>query len=245
VRPCLFGIAKGYGFDALLAEKLRASLSGHEAVAERIIAFSSSTLENAKGGMIAGIGVLLLLWTVISLLSNIEGALNEIWGVHRGRPLLRKMSDYLSIVLICPVLIIVSGSATVYVASQVTGLSHSLPFGDVLNFLIAFALKALPFIATCGVFIFLYVFMPNTKVRWGSAIIAGLVAGCLYNSLQEVYVHTQIGVARNNAIYGSFAALPLFLVWLQLSWMIALFGAELSFAIRTSTSTSSTPATMA
>ena len=232
VVALLFGIAKGYGFEMVLQSKLRDSLAGHEEVADRIIAFSSTMLDNAKGGMIAGVGVLVLLWTVIRLLSNIEGALNEIWGVQQGRPILRKVSDYLSIVLICPFLIIASGSATVLVASQITGISNALPFSETLNTLIGLGLKVLPVIATWAVFCFLYAFMPNTKVRFGSALVAGIVAGTLYHGLQEAYVFTQIGVARYNAIYGSFAALPLFLIWLQISWMIALFGAEVSFAIQ-------------
>ncbi len=232
VAALLFGIAKGYGFEAILKLKLRESLIGHEEVADKIIAFSSTMLDSAKGGMIAGVGVLLLLWTVIRLLSNIEGALNEIWGVQQGRPILRKVSDYLSIVMVCPFLIIASGSATVYVASQITGVSNALPFSETLNHLISFGLKALPVVAIWSVFTFLYGFMPNTKVRFLSALLAGIVAGTLYHCFQEIYVFTQIGVARYNAIYGSFAALPLFLIWLQISWMIALFGAEVSFAIQ-------------
>ena len=232
VVALLFGIAKGYGFDAILKSKLRDSLVGHEEVADRIIAFSSTMLDSAKGGMIAGVGVLILLWTVIRLLSSIEGALNDIWGVQQGRPMLRKVSDYLSIILICPFLLIASGSATVFVASQITGVSSTLPFSETINCMISFGLKALPVIAIWAVFTFLYGFMPNTKVRFLSALTAGIVAGSMYHGLQEVYVFTQIGVARYNAIYGSFAALPLFLVWLQISWMIALFGAEVSFAIQ-------------
>lgn len=232
VAALLFGIAKGYGFESVLKEKLRDSLIGHEEVADKIIAFSSTMLDNAKGGMIAGVGVLILLWTVVRLLSNIEGAFNEIWGVQRGRPILRKVSDYLSIVMICPFLIIASGSATVFVASQLSGVSGALPFSETINFALGLALKGLPLIASWAVFAFLYGFMPNTKVKLASALLAGVVAGSLYHGLQEIYVFTQIGVARYNAIYGSFAALPLFLVWLQISWMIALFGAELSFAIQ-------------
>jgi len=230
VAALLFGIAKGYGFEQVLQEKLRVSLIGHEEVADKIIAFSSSMLENAKGGMIAGAGVLVLLWTVVRLLSNIEGSLNEIWGVQEGRPILRKLSDYLSMVLICPFLIIVSGSATVFVASQLTGVSHALPFSETLNTLIGLGLKVLPLVAIWCVFTFLYGFMPNTKVRFLSALIGGIIAGTLYHLLQEAYVFSQIGVAKYNAIYGSFAALPLFLIWLQLSWIIVLLGAEISFA---------------
>ncbi len=230
IAALLFGIAKGYGFDQVLQEKLRASLIGHEEIADKIIAFSSSMLDNTKGGMIAGAGVLVLLWTVVRLLGHIEGSLNEIWGVQEGRPLLRKLSDYLSMVLICPFLIIVSGSATVFVASQLTGLSHALPFSETINTFIGLGLKVLPIAALWAVFTFLYGFMPNTKVRFASALIGGIIAGTLYHLLQEVYVYSQIGVARYNAIYGSFAALPLFLIWLQLSWTIVLLGAEISFA---------------
>lgn len=232
VAALLFGIAKGYGFEQGLQERLRESLVGHEEVAERIIAFSSSMLENVKGGMIAGVGVAILLWTVIRLLGNIERSLNEIWGVQSDRPLMRKLSDYLSMVMICPFLIIISGSATVFAASHLAGLANILPFSETINTLIQLAVRVLPLVITWLVFTFIYVFMPNTKVRMKSALAGGVAAGTLYHVLQASYIVFQVGVSRYNAIYGSFAALPLFLIWLQVSWLIVLLGAEISFAFQ-------------
>ncbi len=199
-------------------------------IAEKVIAFSKSMLENAKGGVIAGIGVALLFWAIIKMLSNIENAFNAIWGVKTPRSWARKFSDYLSIMLICPVLLVVSGSATVMISGQIQAIVQRIsllgPVAPVINM----GLKILPYAALWITFTFIFIFMPNTKVRFKSALIAGIIGGTIFQLVQWGYLAFQIGVTKYNAIYGSFAALPLFLVWLQLSWLVVLFGAEISFA---------------
>ncbi len=196
----------------------------------RILEFSRNMLENTRGGIIAGIGVALLFWAVIKVLGQIETSFNDIWGVKKGRSLPRKFTDYLSIMLICPVLLIASSSVTVMITSQITLLVNKLLFLGPVGSLILFSLKILPYAVLWVVFTFLYVFLPNTKVQFKSGLIAGILAGTLYQLVQWAYITFQVGASKFGAIYGSFAALPLFLVWLQISWLVVLLGAEIAFA---------------
>lgn len=232
IAALMFGIAKGYGYENILHDKLRANLEGHEEVANRIISFSGAMIENTRGGVVAGFGVILLMWTALKLLNSIESSLNDIWGVKKGRPILRKLSDYLAILLICPFLIVMSGSTLVYLSSTLSGIAHRLPFTETINTVIYFMGSLMPAAIIWLVFTFIYMLMPNTKVYFKSAFLAGFVAGSIYLLVQSTYIITQIFVAKYNGVYGSFAALPLFLIWLQLSWTIVLYGAELSFAIQ-------------
>jgi membrane protein len=225
-----FAVAKGFGMEKILAEQLLAKLEGQEEIAERIIGFARSMLENTKGGAIAGVGIVVLIWTVVKVLGNIEAAFNDIWGVTTARKMGRKLADYLSVMMLCPILLITASSVTVLVTTRVTAMLERLSFLGYLANVIVWSLKVLPYGVIWVVFTFIYAFMPNTKVQFKSALWAGILAGTIYQLTQLAYITFQIGVANYGAIYGSFAALPLFLVWLQLSWLILLLGAEFSFA---------------
>jgi membrane protein len=225
-----FGIAKGFGLDKLLREKLLENMQGQQEVFNRIMTFAETMLDNTKGGLVAGVGVALLLWSVIQVLGNIESSFNDIWGIKKQRSLGRKFTDYLSLMLIAPVLYIVATSATVFVASQVVAITQKLAFlGAVVPFIL-FGVKIVTFLLFGGLLTYLYIAMPNGKIRFKSALLGGIVAGVLYQIVQWVYIRFQIGVSNAGAIYGSFAALPLFLIWLQTSWRIVLYGAELAFS---------------
>ena len=225
-----FGIAKGFGFEKLLQRLLLERLQGQEEVLKQIIAFSNSLLENTKGGLIAGIGVAVLFWTVIGVLGNIEASFNDIWGVKKPRTLMRKLSDYLAIMLICPVLLIVSSSVTIFIKAEVNVIVEKIALLGAVSPFIFLALKLLPFVVIWAVFTFIYIFMPNTKVEFKAGLLAGIVAGTIYQLTQWAYITFQLGVSSYGAVYGSFAALPFFLVWLQTSWLIVLVGAEIAFA---------------
>lgn len=229
VAAVAFAIAKGFGFQKLLEQQLMENFAGHEDVLAQVIEFSRRLLENTQGGLLAGVGIIVLLWSVIKVLDNIELSFNHIWGVGQSRSFGRKFSDYLSIMLIAPILLITSSSATVMVVTQISHITGMLGLG-ILNPLIALLMRLTPYCLIWLLFAFVYVFVPNTKVSLASGLIAGFTAGSIFEAVQGFYIHFQVGVAQYNAIYGSFAALPLFLVWLQLSWLIVLFGAELSYA---------------
>lgn len=225
-----FGIAKGFGMDKMLQEKLLESAETQQEVMTRVIEFSQAMLNNTRGGVIAGIGIVILLWTVIKVLANIERSFNDIWGVRKERDLGRKLADYLSLMFICPIVVILSSSLTVFLASQVTMLLEHFSFLGVFAPVILKALSILPYAILWILLTYLYMFMPNAHIRFTSALIGGVVAGTLYQLVQWGYVHFQIGASKSGAVYGSFAALPLFLMWLQTSWLVILYGAELAFA---------------
>ena len=230
VVAMVFGIAKGFGFERVFENHLLRNMRGHEEEVMLVIDFARALLENAKGGVIAGIGIVMLLWTVVKLLSHIEDSFNDIWGVKRHRSLGRRISDFLSLFIICPILFVTSSATTVLIASHVQIAAEKIAILESFDPAIVTALKLLPFCVIWSLLTFIYLFMPNTKVRFLSGLLGGVVAGTMYQLFQWGYINFQIGVSRMNAVYGSFAALPLFLIWLQMSWLIVLFGAEICFA---------------
>ncbi|VAV83418.1 Ribonuclease BN [hydrothermal vent metagenome] len=225
-----FGVAKGFGMEQLLEAQLLEKFVGQEEVITRVVGFARTLLENTRGGVVAGVGVGVLLYSVIKVMGNIERTFNEIWEIKKGRPLRRKITDYFSIILIAPILIVVSGSITIFITSQAVTLTEQVAWIGAFSSVIFFVLKMVPYLLIWLLFTFVYIFVPNTKVTFKSALMAGIFAGTSYQLLQWVYITFQVGIAQYNAIYGSFAALPLFLIWLQLSWLVLLLGAEFSFA---------------
>ena len=230
VLAMAFGISKGFGLEKALEKQLLTTFQGQEEVIVRVTNFANSLLETTRGGVIAGVGVLLLFWTIVRVLGHIENSFNYIWGINKQRSFIRRISDYLSAMVICPLLLIMSSATTVLIKTQVAFVVQKVSLIGAISPAIFMALRLLPYCVVWVLFTFIYMFIPNTKVSFRSGIFAGVLAGTLYQLFQWVYLWSQIGVSKYNAIYGSFAALPLFLIWLQISWLIVLFGAELSFA---------------
>jgi membrane protein len=230
VAAMIFGISKGFGFERKLETQIREQLGGREEfqeVIDYIINFANSMLENIHGGFIAGVGLIVLFWSVMKVLGNIENSFNAIWRIQKPRPFIRKFSDYLSMMLIAPVLFVLSSTVTVFLSNTVTGNQTFMQYvGPVINFLAGL----IPYFLVFMLFTLLYVIMPNTKVLFKNALYAGIIAGAIFQVTQWVYIYFQVGVSKYGAIYGTFMALPLFLIWLQLSWLIVLLGAEISFA---------------
>lgn len=223
VVALVFAIAKGFGFRETLEEQLHQRLVGHEEVVQWVQDFALSYLDNTKGGMIAGVGVVILLFSVIKILSDIESSFNDIWGVKVARSMVRKFSDYISFMLVSTVLLVLSSSFMVFITSSI----EVFDLGQIATPIITWAS---PYILIWVVFTLMFMLMPNTKVQFTSALFGGIIAGSLFLVLQFAYITFQIGMSKYNAIYGSFAALPLFLIWMNSSWLIVLLGAELSYA---------------
>ncbi|MEI9476065.1 MAG: YihY/virulence factor BrkB family protein [Deltaproteobacteria bacterium] len=233
VLAMMFGVAKGFGLEKLIQDQIiqMAQRANWQAgIADKILDFSHSLLMNAKGGLIAGVGVILVFWTVISIMGHIEESFNDIWEIRKARTLKRKFSDYLSIMILAPFLQIISSSVAVLVASNLKVIVKKIAVLGIFAPVITFLLQLLPYLSIWALLVLLYLIMPNTKVPFKSAILAGIVTGTIFQVVQWIYIKFQIGVSGYGTIYGSFAALPLFLVWLQLSWMIVLFGAEIAAA---------------
>jgi len=231
ILAVLFAIAKGFGLENALEAEISNHFLEQPEIKQKLVQFAYSLLQNVKAGFIAGIGTVLLLWSVVSLLNSLESALNAVWKVKEGRPIGRKISDYLSFCFVAPLFLIVSSGINVYLILQVKETAQNYAIVGAVSPFIIFVLKLFPFFLTWILFIFIYAFMPNTKVFLRHAVIAGIIAGTLFQIWQGIYIHFQIGASNYGAIYGSFAAIPLFLIWLQASWLILLFGAEIAAKI--------------
>ena len=228
-----FGIAKGFSLEKLIEKQIyqMAQQSNLQMeIANRLLGFSQSLLEHAKGGVIAGIGVVMIFWTVISILGRIEDSFNVVWQVKRPRSLTKKFTDYLTMMVFTPIFFVLSSSVTILVAGNVTVVVHRIALLRPFSAFILFVLNLLPYFSIWILFVLLYLVMPNTRVPLRSAVAGGIVAGTIFQVVQWAYIRFQIGASYYGAIYGSFAALPLFLVWAQLSWMIVLFGVEFAYA---------------
>ncbi|OPY65730.1 MAG: ribonuclease BN/unknown domain fusion protein [Syntrophorhabdus sp. PtaU1.Bin050] len=228
-----FGIAKGFGLQELIEKRvleMAEQANWPEEIVLRILTFSDSMLTNAKGGIIAGAGFALLCWTVVNILGRVEESFNHIWGIRKPRTLVRKFSDYIAIVVFSPVLLIISSSVAVIVTSKMGAILHDIKFLGILGPAVVFALRLLPYISVSIMLTLNYIVIPNTRVPLRSAVAAGIITGIIYQLIQVIYIKFQIGVAHYGAIYGSFAVLPLFVAWVQVSWMIVLLGAEISVA---------------
>ena len=225
-----FGIAKGFGFEQRLQEQLLREFSAQQEVMTRIFGFARTLLETTKGGLIAGIGLVMLFWSVVKVLHNIEESFNVIWKVRRARTLARKFADYLAIMFTTPVLMLVSGSLTVFITTHVSQAAENMAVLNMLSPVIGLLLKLVTYALIWIMFSMLYFIMPNCRVSLSGGLLAGLLAGSLFQVVQWAYINFQVLIAKYNAIYGGFAALPLFLIWLHLSWLIVLMGAEFASA---------------
>ncbi len=232
VIAMLFGIAKGFGFETMLEQRLLEQAPDQDAMVLQLISFAQNLLESTKGGVVAGIGIIVLFWTIINVIGNIEESFNYIWKIGKGRSISRKFSDYLSLMLLAPVLLIASGSITVFLDTKIAWLISVIELPEFGIWLVVNALSLSPLALMIALFTFTFIFMPNHKINYKAGIIAGIVTGIMYYLLQGAYLSLQIGVSKYNAIYGSFAALPLFVVWLQMGWMIVLFGCEMAFFLQ-------------
>ena len=225
ILAVVFAIARGFGYNKYIEVWFRDALHSQPQAADAIIGFVNSYLVHTKGGIFLGIGLLFMFYTVLMLVSNVEDAFNEIWQVTKPRSLFRTFTDYLAMFFCFPIIIVLTSGISIFLATVADSMTDYLMLGPVLRFLI----DMFPYVLMSGLFIALYVFMPNTYVKVRHVVVPGILAGIAMQALQIFYIHSQIFLSGYNAIYGSFAALPLFMLWVQISWTICLFGAELCY----------------
>ena len=225
VVAVIFAIARGFGYNKYIEIWFRDALSSQPQAAEAIIGFVNSYLIHTKSGIFLGIGLIFMFYTVLMLMNNVEETFNHVWQVSNSRPIIRSFTNYLAVFLLFPIILIIAIGLSFYLTAFAAEMSHFEYLGHVVRYL----LDLIPYILMSLLFIGLYIYMPNTRVKPSCAIIPGILAGVGMQILQIVYIHSQIWVTGYNAIYGSFAALPLFMLWIQMSWTICLFGAQLTY----------------
>ncbi|WP_305045713.1 YihY/virulence factor BrkB family protein [Geoalkalibacter sp.] len=223
----MFALLKGFGVQNQLEPIILDNLAmGSEAVVAEILLY----IENTNVGRLGVVGLLTLFVTVLAMLSNIEKSFNAVWGVEETRSLYRRFADYFSVVMIGPVFIFAAISMTSTLQSN--AVVHALKEKALVGDLMLFLFKILPFVGMWIAFTALYMFMPNARVSKRAALIGGIFGGTLWQLAQWGYVHFQVGVSKYNAIYGTMAALPIFMMWIYLSWVIVLLGLELTYAVQ-------------
>ena len=222
----MFAVLKAFGVHNLIEPSLAQALEplgeqGAE-ITRRILEFVS----NLRVGVLGAVGVAALFYTVVSLISKIEDSFNAIWQVRRSRTWGKKCSDYLSVVLVGPVLVFTA--LTVIASAQSHTVVQYMMANELLGPLIVVAAQLMPFAFLCIAFTFLYVFVPNTSVRFGSALLGGVVAAVLWQLAGVGFTAFVAGSARYAAIYSSFAILVFFFIWVYASWLLILIGAEVA-----------------
>ena len=221
----VFAIARGFGYNKYIEVWFREVLASQPQVADAIISFVNSYLIHTKSGIFLGVGLIFMLYTVLMLVNNVEETFNQIWQVNNSRPILRSFANYLAMFFLFPIIIVISTGLSIFMETVADKMDDFVILEPIVHKLFSF----FPFMLMSLLFIFLYVYMPNTKVRFSCAVIPGILAGIAMHLLQIAYIHSQIWVTGYNAIYGSFAALPLFMLWVQISWAICFFGAQLTY----------------
>ena len=227
-----FGIAKGFGLQDELRAQIIMQFHNQEQVMAWILDFANNMLEEASGGWIAGVGVALLFYTVGQLLNYVETTINSIWRVDETRVWYRKMTDYLAIIIMVPVIFIASSSVTVLANTKLNDLLGQSEMLEVFKPVVSFLVQLIPFILLCILATAAFLVMPNTRVKIRPAIIAGLITGIALQVLQILYVQSQLGITKLGTLYGSFAAVPLLMIWVQVTWVALLMGAQLSYYIQ-------------
>lgn len=224
----LVAIGRGFGLQDLLQDQLYQFFPAQSRSISTALTFVDSYLKTSTQGIFVGVGIVVLLWTVISLLSSIEDTFNSIWGVKHSRTLYQKITDYIAICLMIPVLMICSSGVSIFMSGMVQ--EHlDLPF---FTPLVNTLLELAPLVLVWLAFTLSYYLIPNTKITFKYAAIAGFMAALAFQILQLLFVNGQIYVSKYNAIYGSFAFLPLMLIWLQLSWLVLLTGCMIAYSMQ-------------
>ena len=230
ILAMVFGIAKGFGFEQTLELLLQEKIASRDMVAQEgldwVISKAKLLLESTRGSLIAGVGLVVLMWAATRVLRHIEAALNDIWEIKNSRPWIRNFTDLLSIMVVAPILFILAQSTTVFITAIIQDLSKGMELLGLLFLL----MKLVPFGLIWLLFTMIYVVVPNTKVNFKSALVAGVIVGTIFQLSQWIFFKSQMGISKYNAIYGSFAFLPLLLIWIQTAWLILLLGAEIAFA---------------
>lgn len=225
----LVGIAKGFGVQDAISNFLVETLPSHSMEIQTSLGFVENYLSQVKGGLFFGIGLVFLLYTVFNLLSTIENAFNRIWETTKGRTFKDKVTSYFTMVFLLPVLMVLSSGITLAMTTiKNTFMKDFFLLGSMTTFLI----NLVPFVLTVFSFVAIFMALPNVKVRFVPALISGALAGIAFQGFQMLYIGGMLWISRYNAIYGGFAAFPLLLLWMQLTWIITLFCAKLCYAIQ-------------
>ncbi len=224
-----FAVSKGIGANETLIIKINEWLVDLPIDIQKTINEIINTVQKVDYGKMGATGFLVMGFTTIKLLGKIEHSLNDIWGVKQHRTMMRKFSDYISISVMIPILILASASLTVTLSSESIMSKIDSLLGPA-SVVVEKAMSLSGVLTIIFAFFLLYIWLPNTKVRVFAAFVGGVVGGLTWKLMLLIFIESQSHLTGANPVYGTFAALPLFLVWLYSSWVVVLFGAEVAFS---------------
>lgn len=229
ILALVLAIAKGFGFEQVIENRLyEITFLNQTNIVPVIMEFVERYLETAQGGVFLGIGILVLLWSVYSFFRNIELSFNKIWDVHKSRSYLRQFTSYITILLMIPILIVVSSGLSIFLNAAMSDSAIFITMAPLKEFFI----KVLPFLLCWIIFSWMYMVIPNTRVGFWASVIPGIIMGTFFQVLQMLSIYIVVFLSRTSIVYGTFAAIPLLLMWLQWSCILTLLGAEMSYAIQ-------------
>ena len=229
ILAMVVAVAKGFGVADVIERQLNASFLGETNMVPTIMAMVQRYLDTAQGGVFIGVGILILLWAVYSFFQSVESSFNRIWNVKRSRSILRQFTTYIAIVVLIPVLIVCSAGINIFVHSTIENTFH---VESLHHFFHTSGVKFLQFVIVWVLFTWMYIAIPNTKVRLTSALIPGIIMGTLFQLLQMLSVYLIAMLSRTSIVYGAFATIPILMTWLQYTSLLILIGAEMSYAIQ-------------
>jgi membrane protein len=224
----IYAIARGFGFEEIVKSTISSSFLAEANMATVLLEWIERYLETAQDGLFLGIGLIVLIWAVYAFFNMLENSFNSIWNVKQSRSFARRMTNYVMTLLLVPVLVVVTSGISIF-------LNSTEVLASVLDGIVPirkFMLRFLPFVATTGVFTWIFIAIPNTKVKFSSAIIPGILMGLLYQVVQALSMYLVVLFTRMSFVYGAFSAIPLVLIWLNITCWLLLIGAELAFAIQ-------------
>jgi membrane protein len=222
-----YGVAMLLGLENILNEQIHSALGGQGLLSDKLIEFAQKTISETQGGLVTIIASTFFLFAIFSMLGNIETTMNRIWNVGKNRSILRRLRDFFLFILFGPTLLVIGSAANIFISANIINALPEL-LQESLSFLTSFLV---PIGIFSVLFFMIYHGMPNRKIKPKSSLFAAIIAGAAFQVLQYYYFNIQMSISSYNSIYGSFAALPLLLIWLRMSWIIVLFGAELAFGI--------------
>lgn len=221
----IIAIGRGFGVENMIENSLKESFFAQADMIPTVMEFVRKYLASTQGGLFIGVGLAILLFSVINFFIQVELAFNGIWQVKKPRSIIRQLSMYFSAMLIIPVFIVISSGLSIYINAFLSkSLEFSL-FSPIIRFVVSFT----PYLLNWLVFTVMYLVIPNTRVKFLNALVAGIIAGSAFQLFQILYINGQVYLSRYNVVYGGFAAIPLLLLWLQISCLIVLLGAEISY----------------
>ena len=229
ILAMIVAIAQGFGVADVIENQLNKSFLGETNLVPTIMEMVQRYLDTAQGGVFIGIGILILLWAIYSFFQSVETAFNKIWNVHKSRSILRQVTTYVTIVVLIPVIVVCSAGITIFLNTTIESTLH---VEALHHFFHTAGVKFLQFAMCWLLFTVMYIGIPNTKVRFLSALIPGVIMGTLFQLLQMLSVYLIAFLSRTSIVYGAFATIPILMTWLQYTSLLILIGAEMSYAIQ-------------